>query len=72
VGHRLAQRDTDRPEAILTAARAALGEDGALLATVHIAGFSQKQAAGQFGISHDAARKRCQRALSSLKQNNGV
>lgn len=72
VGHRLAQCEADRPEAILSAAQATLGEDGVLLAAVHIAGFNQKEAAKQLGISHEAARKRCQRALSCLLQKNDV
>lgn len=58
---------TDRPEAIAAAAASALGEDGVLLTAVHIAGFSQKEAATLLGISHDAARKRCQRALRRLR-----
>ncbi|WP_089905399.1 sigma-70 family RNA polymerase sigma factor [Loktanella fryxellensis] len=69
VGHKVAQTESDRPEEILSSARAALGEDGALLAAVHIAGFTQREAAAAFGLSHDAARKRCQRALARLKQN---
>lgn len=66
VGHKVTQPEADRPEAICLAAQDALGEDGALLAAVHIAGFSQKEAAEHLGLSHDAARKRCQRALARL------
>lgn len=72
IGHALVQRETDRPDMILSAAEAALGEDGALLFAVHIAGFTQKEAADQLGLSHEAARKRCQRALSRLRQQNAV
>ena len=68
VGHKLAQPETDRLDSILASAQAALGEDGALLGAVHILGFSQKEAATAFGLGHDAARKRCQRALSRLKK----
>lgn len=62
----------DRPEAIAAAAASALGEDGVLLTAVHIAGFSQKEAATLLGISHDAARKRCQRAMRRLKKFDGA
>ncbi|WP_193140975.1 sigma-70 family RNA polymerase sigma factor [Meridianimarinicoccus sp. MJW13] len=48
-----------------------LGEDGALLAAVHLCGWSQKDAAECLGISHDAARKRCQRAIARLKTMSG-
>ncbi len=68
VGHALAQREVDRPDLILEGAKAALGEDGVLLVAVHIAGFTQKEAAERLGISHEAARKRCQRALTRLTQ----
>ncbi len=70
VEHVLVEREVDRPDVILSAAQAALGEDGALLVAVHIAGFTQKEAADQLGISHEAARKRCQRALSRLREQN--
>ncbi|WP_147276402.1 sigma-70 family RNA polymerase sigma factor [Thalassococcus profundi] len=63
---------TDGPEILMKAAEAALGEDGYLLTAVHIAGFSQKEAAEQLGISHDAARKRCQRAIARLQDSSGV
>lgn len=66
----LVSEETARPEAIVSAAHAALGPDGALLTAVYIAGFSQKEAAERLGISHDAARKRCQRALARLGQKN--
>lgn len=71
VAHLLIAPASDRPEKLVRALRVALGSDGFLLAAVHIAGFSQKEAASLLGISHDAARKRCQRALSVLKQNYG-
>lgn len=67
---KLVSEEADRPEAIVSAAQAALGPDGALLALVHIAGFSQKEAARLLGITHDAARKRCQRAMARLGQKN--
>lgn len=60
---------TDRPEEIAAAAVSSLGEDGLMLALVHIAGFSQKDAARLLGITHEAARKRCQRALARLKDD---
>lgn len=63
-----AEEQTDRPEAILTAARTALGKDGALLTAIHVAGFSQKEVASVLGISHDASRKRCQRAMARVRQ----
>lgn len=72
VGHILTAAKADRPEKIFSAAQVALGEDGILLAAVHIAGFTQKEAAERLGISHDAARKRCQRALYRLRQKNAV
>ncbi|WP_272011137.1 sigma factor-like helix-turn-helix DNA-binding protein [Roseovarius sp. ZX-A-9] len=72
VGHTLVQPETDRPDMILSAAQAAVGEDGAMLVAVHIAGFTQKEAASQLGISHEAARKRCQRALTRLRQQNDL
>ncbi len=72
VGHALVQRETDRPERIMSAAQAALGEDGALLVAVHIAGFTRKEAADRLSISHEAARKRCQRALSRLRLQNDL
>lgn len=72
VGHALIQREVDKPDAILAAAQAALGEDGALLVAVHIAGFTQKEVAVRLGLSHEAARKRCQRALSRLRQQNDL
>lgn len=59
----------DHPEAILEAARRQLGDDGVMLVLVHIAGFSQKDAAQFLGITPDAARKRCQRAFARLKKN---
>ncbi len=61
--------DADPPEALLVPAQKTLGDDGVLLFAVHIAGFSQKQAAKCLGISHDAARKRCQRALRRLRNS---
>ena len=69
VGHLLVQHEADRPDVILSAAQAALGPDGVLLAAVYIARFTQKEAAARLGISHEATRKRCQRALARLKKN---
>ncbi|WP_425099360.1 hypothetical protein, partial [Tropicibacter sp. S64] len=51
----------DDAEAILKAAQAEFGADGVLVVAVHVAGFSQKDAGARLGLSHDAARKRCQR-----------
>lgn len=68
VAHALVQPEIDRPDLILSAAEKALGEDGALLVAVHVAGFSQKEAAERLGISHEAARKRCQRSIARLQQ----
>lgn len=62
-------RSDDRPEDIMQAARQQLGEDGLMLVLVHIAGFSQKDVAQFLGITHEAVRKRCQRALERLKKN---
>jgi DNA-directed RNA polymerase specialized sigma24 family protein len=59
----------DRPEDIIKAAQRQLGDDGLMLALVHIGGVSQKDAARLLGITHDAARKRCQRAFARLKKN---
>lgn len=64
--------EADRPEAILATAETTLGDDGVLLVLVHIAGFSQKEASTLVGISHEAARKRCQRALKLLKESGGA
>ena len=64
--------ERDRPEMIAAAAASALGEDGVLLTAVHVAGFTQNEAATLLGISHDAARKRCQRALQRLKDLDGA
>lgn len=72
MAHLLIAPTCDCPETLVRTLRAALGNDGVLLAAVHIAGFTQKEAASFFGISHDAARKRCQRFLSSLMQNYGA
>jgi hypothetical protein len=69
IGSKAAAQDPEPPETILSAAQAMLGEDGLLLGAVHIAGFSQKEAAAHFGISHNAARKRCQRVMKRLKNN---
>lgn len=55
------------PDVTIAAAEEALGDDGVLLTAVHIAGYSQKEAAALLGISHEAARKRCQRALARLR-----
>ncbi len=62
--------DSDRPEAIIATAETELGEDGVLITAVHIAGYSQKEAARLVGISHEAARKRCQRALARLQKSS--
>lgn len=72
VAHLLIAPTPGRPETLVRALRAAMGNDGVLLAAVHIAGFSQKEAAARLGISHEAARKRHQRSLSSLKQKYGA
>lgn len=70
VANKLAHEAPERPEHLITAAYAELGTDGLLLAAVHVAGFTQKEAGVCLGISHDAARKRCQRALVRLKHKN--
>jgi RNA polymerase sigma-70 factor (ECF subfamily) len=44
-----------------------LGEDARLVLLVVVAGYSQREAAALLGISHDAARKRYQRALERLR-----
>lgn len=66
-----AEDEQDRPEVIAAAAAAVLGEDGVLLTAVHIGGLTQKEAGERLGISHAAARKRCQRALRRLKEMDG-
>lgn len=48
---------------------ACLGSDAELIVRVAIDGESQAEAAEGLGISHDAARKRYQRALSRLKSS---
>lgn len=67
----LVDSDLDRPEVIAAAAAVALGGDGVLLTAVHIGGLTQKEAGERLGISHAAARKRCQRALRRLKELPG-
>lgn len=62
-------QDPEPPETILSAAQAALGADGLLVGAVHIGGFTQKEAAEHLGISHDAARKRCQRVMQRLQDS---
>lgn len=62
----------DSPEKIMKAAWCGLGDDGLLLALVHVAGFSQKDAARGLGITHDAARKRCQRSLARLQKKSSA
>lgn len=64
-----AAQDPEPPEKILSAAQAVLGEDGLLVGAVHIGGFTQKEAADHLGITHDAARKRCQRVMKRLKNS---
>lgn len=61
----------DSAARIMAAARDTLGNDGLLLFAVHIAGFSQKEAAQRMGVSHEAARKRCQRAMARLMKDFG-
>ncbi|QQA42007.1 sigma factor-like helix-turn-helix DNA-binding protein [Pelagovum pacificum] len=55
-------------DVVIDAMIASHGKDGALLAAVHLAGYSQKEVADHLGVSHDAIRKRCQRALVRLKR----
>lgn len=59
--------DPGATEAVMARAMADLGDDGLLLSAVYLAGFSQKEAAAGLGISHEAARKRCQRAMRRLR-----
>lgn len=66
IGGKAITHEPEPAETILSAAQAALGEDGLLLGAVHLAGFTQREAAEHLGISHDAARKRCQRAMKRL------
>ena len=45
------------------------GDDTDLILTILFVGSSQKEAAEALGISHDAARKRYQRALDRIREN---
>ena len=60
----------DAPMTIMSLAQSALGDDGVLLTAVHIAGFSQKEAGALVGLGHEAARKRCQRAMARLREHS--
>lgn len=51
---------------VLSTLRSHIGSDAELVMAVAIFGFSQKEAARALGLSHDAARKRYQRAISRL------
>lgn len=44
-----------------------IGEDAALVIEIAVCGAPQREAAERFGLSHDAARKRYQRALARLR-----
>lgn len=46
---------------------ASLGDDGPLVAAVAIEGLSQREAADRLGLTHEAARKRFQRALARAR-----
>ena len=63
----IASAPPDDGQLVVARASSALGADGRLLAVVHIAGFTQRDVARSLGISHDAARKRHQRAVRQLK-----
>lgn len=52
---------------VLACLRALPRADADLVMAVVILGFSQKEAADRLGLSHDAARKRYQRALNKLR-----
>lgn len=47
---------------------AVVGEDADLVVAVTILGAGQREIADRLGIGHDAARKRCQRALRRLRR----
>lgn len=51
--------------------RKVLGDDADLVVAVVLFGFSQKEAAGALGLSHDVARKRYQRAMAKLARIAG-
>lgn len=51
--------------------REAVGDDAELLMAVLVDGLSQREAAARLGISHDAARKRFQRAAGRVKKAFG-
>ncbi len=51
--------------------RQLIGEDAALVVAVVVMGFSQREAAQALGLSHDATRKRYQRALERLRALDG-
>ena len=50
----------------------ALGDDGALVVAVVLEGLTQKEAADLLGLTHDAARKRCQRTLKRLRMSQST
>ncbi|MBL6425915.1 MAG: sigma-70 family RNA polymerase sigma factor [Maritimibacter sp.] len=54
------------PRDLCNKLRAHIGSDADLVVAVAVFGFSQKEAARALGLSHDAARKRYQRALARL------
>ena len=56
------------PDALVIWLRDSIGEDAALVVAVAVLGLSQKEAATGFGLSHDAARKRYQRAIARLRE----
>ena len=67
----LPDEPNEPPEAILSRATEAVGRDGFLVAAVHVGGWSQKDVGQALGLSHAAARKRCQRALGRLQKSHG-
>ncbi|MCL1630138.1 hypothetical protein M3N55_15545 [Roseibaca sp. V10] len=69
LANKIVAQNPKPPETILSAVQGALGEDGLLVGAVHIGGFTQKEAAEHLGISHDAARKRCQRIIKRLQDS---
>ncbi len=59
------------PDRALQRLKPLIGEDAGLVVAVVLMGFTQKEAAQALGMSHDAARKRYQRALAKLHALDG-
>lgn len=62
-----ASSDEDELNTLREWLRAAVGDDAELLVAVLVSEESQREAGARLGLSHDAARKRFQRALSRVR-----